>query len=30
LMLVSFVGIFWILSFLFALFVTLRGKAKAK
>ena len=30
LMLVAFVGIFWILSFLFALFVTLRGKAKAK
>ena len=30
LMLVSFVGIFWILSFLFALFVTLRRKAKAK
>ena len=30
LMLVSFVGIFWILSFLFALFVTLRGKARAK
>jgi hypothetical protein len=30
LMLVAFVGVFWILSFLFALFVTLRGKARAK
>jgi hypothetical protein len=30
LLLVSFVGIFWILSFLFALATTLRGKAKAK
>lgn len=30
LLLVSFVGIFWILSFLFALFVTLRRRAKAK
>ena len=30
LMLVAFVGVFWILSFLFALLTTLRGKAKAK